>query len=160
MRYAIAAFLIFWLGGWTMGWLSAVREITLDGKGGAFLLFWLAGWTVGGGFAIVFLWKLLRRPVAETVVFAKPNLIYDTGVQPFPISWSYRQQMDIWKKMFEKRKRIEFSPDEIRSVRLRDIEADNRLTMDHGTERIDIGRTLTEVEREWLFKLISEEYKV
>ena len=36
----------------------------------------------------------------------------------------------------------------------------NRLTIDKGNERIDVGRALAEVEREWLFGVIKKEYKV
>ena len=62
--------------------------------------------------------------------------------------------------MFEKRKQIQFTPEEIATMRLRDTESDNRLTIDHGSDRIDIGRALTEVERETLFKLIRDEYEI
>jgi hypothetical protein len=49
---------------------------------------------------------------------------------------------------------------EVATLTLRDASEGNRLTLDHATERIDIGRGLTEVEREWLFRLIKQEYKV
>jgi hypothetical protein len=161
MRYAVSAFLLFWIGGWAVGWMSAFRQITSDAKGATpFLIFWLAGWTVGGGFALCFLWRLLRPCIPETLTFAKPDLIYDTGVRPPPMDWGYRRQGDMWKKMFEKRKQIQFTSEEIATVRLRDTESDNRLTIDHGSERIDVGRTLTEVEREWLFKVIANDYKI
>ena len=161
MRYAVAAFLVFWLGGWAMGWISAARHVVSGGSGATpFLLFWLAGWTLGGFFALLYLWKLLRPSVPETLSFAKPGLIYDTGIQPPAMEWDARRQRDLWKKVFETRKQIQFAPDEIATVRLRDTESDNRLTIDHGTDRIDIGRALTEVEREGLFKLICAEYKI
>jgi hypothetical protein len=161
MRYAVSAFLLFWLGGWAIGWISAFRQITSGAKGATpFLMFWLAGWTVGGFFAVCFLWRLLRPSIPETLSFAKPDLLYDTGVQPLPMGWDYRRRMNIWKKVFEKRKRIQFAPEEIKTIRLRDTESDNRLTVDHGSERIDVGRGLTEVEREALFQLIRDEYKI
>jgi hypothetical protein len=161
MRYGVSAFLLFWLGGWAFGWMSAFREISSGAKGATpFLVFWLGGWTVGGFFAGFYLWRLLRPSVPETLSFTKPNLIYDTGVQPPSMGWDSRRQRDWWKKMFEKRKQIQFTPNEIATIRLRDTESDNRLTIDHGSERVDIGRVLTEVERESLFKLIRDEYKI
>lgn len=133
MRYGVSAFLLFWLGGGTFGWMSAFREISSGGKGATpFLVFWLGGWTVGGFFAAFYLWRLLRPSVPETLSFTKPNLIYDTGVQPPSMGWDYRSQRDWWRKMFETRKRIQFSPNEIATIRLRDTESDNRLTIDHG----------------------------
>jgi hypothetical protein len=46
------------------------------------------------------------------------------------------------------------------TLTLRDTSEGNRLTLDHATERIDVGRGLTEVEREWLFRLVKQEYKI
>jgi hypothetical protein len=161
MRYGVSAFLLFWLGGWAVCWISAFKQISSGANGAtAFMVFWLGGWTVGGIFAVSSLWRLLRPSVPETLSFAKPNLIYDTGVQPPSMQWDYRRQRDWWKEMLEKRKRIEFTPKEITTIRLRDTESDNRLTIDHGSDRIDIGRALSEVERELLFKLIRDEYKI
>jgi hypothetical protein len=51
-RYFAGAFLLFWLGGWAMGFNHAVTEI-LSGRGGAFLLFWLGAWTIGGVMAAI-----------------------------------------------------------------------------------------------------------
>jgi hypothetical protein len=101
---------------------------------------------------------MLQPSVPERLVFAVGKLIYDTGVQPLPMHFGYRAREDVWRRMFEKRKRIEFSPTEIRTLKLRDTDAGNRLTIDCGNDRIDIGRTLTEVEREWLFQEIRREY--
>jgi len=162
MRFGISIFLLCWLGGWAFGWVAAFREIFRGTKGPeAFLIFWLIAWTVGGAFAMWYLWRLLRPAVAETMTFAKPNLLYDSGVQPMPMYLGYwRGRTDYWKKMFEKRKRIEFSPQEIRTLKLRETGDGNRLTIDHDNDRIDIGAAMTEVEREWLFQLIKTEYKI
>ena len=78
-----------------------------------------------------------------------------------PMYFGYwRGRTEYWKKMFEKRKRIEFNPQDIRTLTLRDTTDGNRLTLDHANDRIDLGKGLTEVEREWLFRLIKMEYKV
>ena len=161
MRYGVCAFMIFWLGGWAMGWISAFHQITSGSKGAEpFLVFWLCGWTVGGAFAGWWLWRMLRRAVPETLLFSKPDLIYDTGVQPFQMSFDHRSQMDIWKRMFEKRKKVVFTLENIRTVRLRDTDCGNRLTIDQANQRIDLGKGLTEVEREWLCEQIKQEYKL
>ena len=158
MRFAISIFLLCWLVGWAAGWIAAFRQLTSGGKAPKpFLIFWLAAWTIGGAFAFLYLWRLLRPTVPETLVLARSSLIYDTGVQL--VSFGYRGK-DQWKKMFEKRRRIEFTSTEVATLILRDTSEGNRFTLDHATERIDIGRRLTEVEREWLFRLIKQEYKV
>ena len=161
-RYGISLFLLCWLGGWSVGWITAFRQIVHGTKAPEiFLIFWLTAWTVGGGFAIWYLCRLLRPTVPETMTLAKPNLLYDSGVQPMPIYFGYwRGQTNYWKKMFEKRKRIEFDPQEIRTLSLRDTSESNRLTLDYGNDRIDVGVGLTEVEREWLFRLLKTEYGV
>jgi hypothetical protein len=162
-RFGISLFLLCWLGMWAVGWNSAFHQIVHGTKGPeGFLIFWLAAWSVGGAWAMWCLWRFLRPIVSETLVLAKPNLVYDSGVHPPPVFFGgyWRGRTDYWKRMFEKRKRIEFNPEEIRSLRLRDTSEENRLTLDHANERIDIGRGLTEVEREWLFQLIKTEYKI
>jgi len=107
------------------------------------------------------LWRLLRPAVPETIKFAKPNLFYDSGIQPMPFYFGYwRGRTDYWKKMFEKRKRIEFSPQEIRTLKLRETGDGNRLTIDHDNDRIDIGTGMTEVERELLSQMIKTEYQI
>src|SRR5262249_38736022 len=40
-------FLAVWLGGWTVGGLSALGDITKPGDHQAFLAFWLGGWLAG-----------------------------------------------------------------------------------------------------------------
>ncbi len=151
-----------WLGGWAVGWVMVFRQLIRGTKAPeAFLIFWLIGWTVGGAWAGWYLWRLLRPSVPETLTLTKPNLFYDSGIQPIPLSFGYwRGQTDYWKKMFERRKRIEFTPEQISTLKLRDTSDGNRLTLDYANERIDIGKGLTEVEREWLFRLIKAEYKV
>lgn len=97
----------------------------------------------------------------ETLILAGSNLVYDSGVQPMPMYFGYwRGRTNYWKEMFEKRKRVEFNPQDIRTLKLRDTSDGNRLTLDHGNDRIDVGKGLTEVEREWLFQFIKTEYKV
>ena len=71
-----------------------------------------------------------------------------------------RDRTNYWKNMFAKRKRIDFDPQEIRTLKLRETSDGNRLTIDHDNDRIDIGTAMTEVEREWLFQLLQSEYKL
>lgn len=67
-------------------------------------------------------------------------------------------QRDFWKKLLQKRKRVEFSPAELQTLRQR--ERGNRLTIDQGSQRIEPGKSLSEVEREWLFQKLVEQYGI
>lgn len=157
MRFFIGAFLLFWLGGWFMGFTSAANEI-LSGKGGAFLIFWLGGWTLGGIFAAYSIYRVFRKPIPEQLLLNKPSLSIDTGIPPFKMNFSATNQKEYWKTMFPKRKKIEFTISDLKSIQLRETDSGNRLTIDKGSDRIEIATSATEVEREWLFKYLQTNY--
>lgn len=157
MRYFIGIFLVLWLGGWVMGFASAAKQI-LAGEGGAFLIFWLGGWSLGGVFAAYFAYRLFKSPIPEKLLLNKPNLAYDTGVPPVQFSFHPANQMDFWKKLFAKQKKHEFNSSNISTLKLRDTDSGNRLTIDLGANRIDIGNGITEIEREWLHEYLQHKY--
>lgn len=68
-NYFILAFMIFWLCGWVMGEVFAIRTlITGDTPFGAnlFMIGWLGAWTLGGGFVIsIVFWQLKGRELIE-----------------------------------------------------------------------------------------------
>ena len=156
-RYFIGAFLIFWLGGWFMGFTSAANEI-MSGEGNAFLIFWLGGWTIGGIFAGYFVYRLFRKSVPEQFLLNKPSLSIDTGIPPFKMSFSMTNQKDYWKSMFPKRKKVELDRSEMKSLKLRETDSGNRLTVDKGPERLELATSATEIEREWLFNYLKQNY--
>lgn len=160
MRFFMATFLIAWLGGWAFGWIAAFVSLFKSGGPSVFIIFWLAGWTVGGAFAIWFLFRLLRPSVPEELFLSVPSLVHDSGIPPFTMSFDYRSQMEVWKKVYKRRKKTEFSQQDLQTLRLRDIDGGNRVTIDKGTDRIDLGAGLSEVEREWLFSTLADKYKV
>ncbi|BDX05172.1 hypothetical protein [Planctobacterium marinum] len=157
MRYFMAAFLIFWLGGWAMGFGSAFAEI-MSGEGGAFLVFWLGGWTIGGAFAIYFLHTLLRTPLPEKLLLENASLTYDSGIPPFTMHFGFQTPAQQWKRMFPKRIQRCFTENEVSTIKLRETDSGNRLTIDSGTSRIELASGATEVEREWLHGYISVKY--
>jgi hypothetical protein len=55
----------------------------LSGKAPIFLIFWLGGWTLGGGFAMWTLYQMLRPAVPETIKLGNDDIAYDSGVPPF-----------------------------------------------------------------------------
>lgn len=56
----IILFLGVWLGGWTVGGIAAMRQLSVDFH--PFLAFWLCGWAIGWGMAsFVLSWMLTGR---------------------------------------------------------------------------------------------------
>ncbi|WP_097460404.1 hypothetical protein [Mangrovitalea sediminis] len=157
MRFVIGIFIICWLGGWVVGFHHAVAQL-LSGKGGAFLIFWLGGWTVGGAFAVAIVVRIFRKPVPERLLLNKPNLAFDSGVPPFKLKTGSNSPKDQWQALFPKRKKLQFTPDQINTLSLRETYSGNRLTVDVGNMRIDLAGAVTEVEREWLYQYLKSNY--
>ena len=59
---------------------------------------------------------------------------------------------------FPKRVRLELDRSQLQSLRLRETDNGNRLTFDIGSDRIEIAPTASEVEREWLARLLARRY--
>lgn len=131
-----------------------------QGLGDLFLIFWLGAWTVGGIFVFSFLFSIVRPSISETFIFSRPTIIYDSGVEPFQFSLSFRSQMEMWKKLFPKRLKTEFDPAQIQTLKLREFDTGNRLTIDQGNKRIEIAASASEPEREWLYALIKNTYNL
>jgi len=157
MRYFLGAFLLFWLGGWFMGFTSTANAL-MSGEGGVFLIFWLGGWTIGGLFVACFIYRIFRKSVPEQLLLNKPNLSVDTGIPPFKMDVNMTNQREYWKSFFPKRRRFEVNHNEMKTLALREIESGNRLTVDKGTERIELAASASEIEKEWLFKYLSQNY--
>jgi hypothetical protein len=153
-----SAFIMFWLGGWALGFYSALSTV-LAGKANAFIIFWLGGWTVGGILASLYLYRMLQPTEPESFRFAARSLFYDSGVAPMSQNWqSNNNYKDNFGELFKKRIRTEFKIEDLRTLRLRETEAENRLTIDQGSKRIEIAKSATEIEREWLFEMIQKHY--
>lgn len=106
----------------------------------AFMLTWLSGWTFAGYAAFRQLAALVR-PGKDRLSLTPSVLDYKPG------------------RYFDGREvrtglpcRIPLS--ELGEIRLEKIAAGGRLIVDHGAERIEIGRTLRNSEREWLAKVL------
>ncbi len=74
------------------------------------------------------------------------------------MNFSMTNQNEYWKAMFPKRKKHEFTHSEIKSLKLRETDSGNRLTIDKGVERIEIATSATEIEREWLYQFLQINY--
>ena len=161
MRYFGGLFLLFWLGGWALGETHVISEL-LSGKGNAFLLFWLGGWTLGGIFAAYSAYRSFRPTVPETLELQRGSVAYDSGVPPFQFNSTQRRANPVaaWKDAFPKRIQVDLDRRRLQSLRLRETEAGNRLTVDVDAQRIEIASGASEVEREWLAQLLARRYSL
>jgi hypothetical protein len=163
MRYGIVAFLLVWLGGWTVGGLTAIRQV-LHGDGGAFLLFWLGGWALGMLFAGGMAFSLLRPQRPESIKLGMQSLTYDTGSAraAFMVNSAHYMHQQAaqgarnpMKPLFMKRKVYEFARSECPEFVLEGLGDQQRLRFDVGADRVLIGETLKEPEREWLAHVLQ-----
>jgi hypothetical protein len=160
MRYFTGLFLLCWLGGWALGEAHAISGI-LSGKFTAFLIFWLGGWTLGGIFAAYSAYRSLRPPVPETLQLQSNGVAYDSGLPPVQFdSWRNGNTKNSWRSAFPKRVLADFDRRELQSLRLRETESGNRLTVDVEAERIEIASGASEVEREWLARVLARRYSL
>lgn len=163
-RYFSGLFLLFWLGAWTIGFKFAFTQI-MSGQAPAFLVFWLGAWTIGGCFAVLMAYRSLRPTVPETLALGRSSIAYDSGVTPpqfnngggFGRSRSFQ---DTWAMLFPKRTQVELTQKQLQSLRLREGDAANRLTVDVDAERIDLASRASEVEREWLARYLARRYNL
>jgi hypothetical protein len=160
-RYFIGLFMLFWLGMWQIGFRDAASKV-LAGNAPAFLIFWLGGWTLGGVAAVYTLFRIFRPSMPETLTLRRSSISYDSGVAP-PQFNSYRRNQNpisAWRSTFPKRVRAEIERKQLQSLRLRETEAGNRLTMDLNATRLDLASTASEVEREWLAGVLARRYSL
>ncbi|MCK1385714.1 hypothetical protein, partial [Bradyrhizobium sp. 21] len=133
-RYLGGLFLLFWLGGWAFGFKSALTTL-LSGSGNAFIIFWLGGWTAGGVAAAYTAFRIFRPCVPETLLLKRGGIDYDSGIPPLELN-SHQKRKNYWSSVFAKRLRTELGRPELQSLRLRETDEGNRLTIDIGAKRV------------------------
>jgi hypothetical protein len=62
--------------------------------------------------------------------------------------------------MFPKRTRVELDRRNLQSLRLRETNDGNRLTVDVDALRLDIAQSASEIAREWLYELLAKRYSL
>jgi hypothetical protein len=158
MRYFVGLFLLAWLGMWFVGFSGAVSQLS-SGKAPAFLVFWLVGWTLGGAYAVYWVYRAFRPSVPEQLRLMPDSVTYDSGIAPIQTYFG-QSRKDAWKSMFPKRTRTELDWRKLQSLRLREINDGNRLTIDAEGLRLDIAQSASEIEREWLYQLLADRYSL
>jgi hypothetical protein len=154
-RYFGGVFMLVWLGAWAFG-LVAVFSQLMEGKGGLFNVFWLCGWTVAGCLVAFSVYRIFRPPVPERLELRRGSIGYDSGIPP--LKDFARGNMDYWKSLFVRRRRAEIDRAELQTLRLRETDGGNRLTIDIGGERVELAAQASEIEREWLAKMLAQRY--
>ncbi len=166
-RYFPMTFLAFWLCGWLLGEVTVLSQLLTRPFEAAslFLVVWLCVWTVGGAFAGLTLRRMLKRSIPETLLMTASGLTIDSGLKPVnPFSdpgwkrsagWNERREAIFPKRMVETANRRS-----LETLQLREGDSRNRLTLDIGAHRVELAASASDVEREWLFKLISDRYRL
>lgn len=159
MRYLMGLFILFWLGGWFFAFRGALSQVW-SGNAPGFLVFWLAAWTLGGAYAAFMAFRVLRPPVPESLKLMADGMAWDSGIPPLQYSYGYISRNDYWKSIFPKRTRLKIDWKTLESLRLRENDSGNRLTVDIGALRLDIAKSASEIEREWLYRLLASRYSL
>lgn len=161
IRYFIILFLGVWLCGWSFGLVSAVKTLFTGEGPRLFMAVWLAGWATGGIFAGGMLYILLRPQKPESITLERDRFTYDTGAAPVnfmnPYYMMRKKQgvMNPFSMMFQKRKTYELPRNNCPAFVLEGLGDEQRLRFDDGADRITIGESLKEPEREWLAQVLG-----
>jgi hypothetical protein len=158
-RYFGGLFLLFWLGAWAFGFKSASSQL-MSGNGNLFIVFWLGGWTVGGIIAALSVYRIFRPTVPETLQLKRGGVAFDSGIPPLEFNTYQRKTStrDYWSSLLSRRIRADLDRPQLQTLRLRETESGNRLTIDVDARRIELASQAGEVEREWLARLLSKRY--
>ena len=111
-------------------------------------MFWLGAWLVGGGFALLYVGRLVRPARGARLRLHNDRLLYDPGWTP--LTAMARAQRPSLATMLQVPARVEVTRVGAGEVRLERLGEHLRLTMNHGPDRVDFGDTLGEPEKEWL----------
>jgi hypothetical protein len=142
----------FWLFGAGAFLLGAAPKV-LSGNGSTGLVVWVGLCTLGAIFVAHTIYRVLRRPVPETLILKRDGVCYDSGVVPALLKGR--------EISFPQRIRIDLNRDQLQSLRLRgNVVGQWRLTVDVDASRIDIAANASGVEREWLAHLLARHYSV
>ncbi|MDQ3748854.1 MAG: hypothetical protein M3367_07565 [Acidobacteriota bacterium] len=119
----------------------------------------MIAWTVGGLMAMRNVYLLARPTKPEQLTFDSISLNYQRGTAPFAgVEWNFgkRNNDNLFKAFQKKKNKYSILKKDIGDVKLERIGEHQRLTIDNGSERIEIGEFLQEPEREWLSEVLKK----
>jgi len=161
LRYLIAVFFLVFLGFWFVGEIHAIHSLMKDDMplfGRLFTLFWLGGWTIGGIVIMYLIYNLVKPLKPASLKLSAGSIRYETGTEPFDFfMWDYRQRKESFNFFKGFRNKVyEVENANMQNLRLERIGERQRLSFDYGAQRVEIGKSLTEPEREWLYEVLKE----
>ena len=129
-------------------------------------LFFAVGWSVLSLIGIVFtvaaIYYVGRRSRPETLTFTISSFSYDPG-NCSPIVYALHlnffemaSPFVLLYSIIRNKRLIELSKDTMKGFVLDQIGQRQRLHFDNGSDRIEIGRFLSEPDREWLYSEVRE----
>lgn len=162
LRIAIAArrnwfmilFLSAWLGGWTMGEVSAIGQLASGNAEGnhLFLVFWLAGWTLGGAWAMTtLLWSLFGK---EIVTVGSAGIAYRVEIFGLGRTRSYASNHISGLRPADFTSGGIMNPASTAPPFFG--EPSGPIAFDYGADTVRLGRSLTEAEARLLMTKLRE----
>jgi hypothetical protein len=145
-RSAIGIFSLF-IAGWVIGLLSGVAMLVKKNGPDNFIQVWLVAWTFGGLQVAVIVYFLSRAGRAECLTLGRGFLRHAPGRPPMWMvlsPWYALQHRDPFRpfgSLFQGRRPVEVSKDDLGPVVLTRVGERQRLSFDHGADRIEIGNT-------------------
>jgi hypothetical protein len=164
-HYLMLAFLSFWFCGWTVGGFVAIYMLIVTAVGffidkvpifvPLFILFWMGAWTIGEIVVFKTLYYALKPKNPSVLTLSNRGITFKTGTHSPNLARHNYHKKAFSSKEFKNRT-YGLGTSEVETLKLERTGEKQRLSFDHGTERIEIGETLTEPEREWLYNVLTE----
>lgn len=143
-NWFIAVFLVFWLGGWGIGWKETAKQLAKN-PAQPFLLFWIAGWTIGGIWALTW---CLRMLAGRDIVTLRQDFL-EVRKQVFAMGWT--------KQYLRSQIRdLRFQPE----IQQRRAQRVSRIAFDYGAKTITFADGLDEAEANQILAKILERFEI
>lgn len=124
----------------------------MDGNAVGSILFelaWMGGWSIGGWLVMQALYVSFRQSHLESIMLNQRKFRYDPGASASRQQRRGESRGKPWKRVIIARRDM---PEAVL-----DWAGDRqRLSFDHGADRIEIGKSLREPDREWLAQVIDD----
>ncbi|MBA7630142.1 hypothetical protein ES703_37652 [subsurface metagenome] len=156
------AFSVFLIGFAVAFWISAIRHLVSESNKWNFglpllLAFVFTALCATGGFFFFFITLKSKKPFK--LILSPRHIQYKIGDINFRAmdTAKFRDLNDLTATIKKYRKRIyEAETSKITNLRLERVGDRQRLSFDWGADRVEIGETLSDIEREWLYEILKE----
>ena len=120
---------------------------------------WLVGWAAGEAAVIGILYFVLRPKKPSVLTLTPGYLEYETGTQTFDILSAFDRRQPrkglaaLFRGLGNKTYQIKIT--ELKSLNLERTGERQKLCFEYAGRRIEIGDSLSEPEREWLYQVLE-----